>query len=186
MAPHSTKMNMNRLSLDRWSLDRLSLDRWSLDGGRDFLFTNETRSEGGLVIVQPAVLKKEGICLEQILGRGGQGMVYRAINEACQQLVVKQVKKVFKSDGSIHPKHQYQLLREVQILKAVGHELVMGLLGFVEDDEHWYLILEHIRGNDLLEVRKSTEFSDTELLLLSPSWRLCWRILTGWVLHTAT
>lgn len=84
---------------------------------------------------------------QQVIGRGGFGLVYRARHRASNRTVALKVldKRALHAEG-MGPR----VVGEVRLhARARGHPHVVGLLGFFEDDRSVYLVLEHCPRGDL-------------------------------------
>ncbi len=85
-----------------------------------------------------------GYRLDALLGRGGAGLVYRAVDLASGGVVAL---KVFASGQE----DRGRLERECRAMKAIRHENVVAVLGFGEDEGTAYLVMECITGETLAQ-----------------------------------
>jgi serine/threonine protein kinase len=106
----------------------------------------KARSPGTLV-AQPAVGDRVGrFQLEHLLGQGGMGSVYRAIDVASgQRVALKLLKAELLGDEGV----RYRFRKEARVLKAVRSPYVANLVEADLSDEHGYIALEFIDGKDL-------------------------------------
>ena len=93
--------------------------------------------------------------LEEIIGYGGMGEVYRAVDEQTGQLVaVKRLKPELVKD---EPNFVRRFTQEGEALKKLNHPNIVGMISaFTVDDDH-YLVMEYVGGGslaDLLAQRK--------------------------------
>ena len=81
------------------------------------------------------------------LGTGSFGVVHRAIHKPSQQ--DRAVKSVDKRRLETKPNHKQQLQREIDIMReCFGHNNVVKLFDWFEDDKSIYLVLEYCGGGD--------------------------------------
>jgi serine/threonine protein kinase len=86
--------------------------------------------------------------LEQLLGEGGMGSVYRAIDVASgQRVALKLLKAELLGDEGV----RYRFRKEARVLKAVRSPYVANLVEADLSDEHGYIALEFIEGKDLAQ-----------------------------------
>lgn len=84
--------------------------------------------------------------IEQEIGRGGMGVVYRARDRALERPVAI---KVIGDDraGSAEARHRFE--REARLLAAIDHPNVIPIYGAGEEDGHLYLVMRYVEGTDL-------------------------------------
>ncbi|MEY4547048.1 MAG: Serine/threonine-protein kinase StkP [Pseudomonadota bacterium] len=84
--------------------------------------------------------------LEQLLGQGGMGSVFRAIDVASgQRVALKLLKPELLGDEGV----RYRFKKEARVLKAVRSPYVANLIEADVGDEHCYIALEFVDGKDL-------------------------------------
>jgi predicted ATPase/predicted Ser/Thr protein kinase/Flp pilus assembly protein TadD len=104
--------------------------------------------------------------LEEIIGYGGMGEVYRAVDEQTGQLVaVKRLKPELVKD---EPNFVRRFTLEGEALSQLNHPNIVGMISaFTVDDDH-YLVMEYVGGGSLadllaqrkrLSVRRSLEIA---------------------------
>lgn len=108
-------------------LDRLSIDKWDW---------RPLREETSQIIGMPEKTKKMGKKVEDIwdqfekieeLGKGGQGVVFKAKNKSSGQVVaIKRIKIQ-------NPQKLQRARREIEALQRIDHENVIKILYFKED-----------------------------------------------------
>jgi serine/threonine protein kinase len=90
--------------------------------------------------------------IQSLIGRGGMGDVYRALDLETQQLVaVKALKPEIVEDD---PGILERFTREGQALAKLNHPNIVKMLAAVEEDGRHYIILEYVPGGSLQEVLK--------------------------------
>lgn len=85
--------------------------------------------------------------LESLLGRGGMGAVYLALDlQENRRVAVKALRQSRHGDDHV----SRRMLREARAVAAVGHPGIVELLD-VGKDEHgqWFVVFELLRGKDL-------------------------------------
>jgi serine/threonine protein kinase len=84
--------------------------------------------------------------IERLLGEGGMGSVYRAVDAASGQVVaLKLLKPELLADEAV----QYRFRKEARVLAAVQSPYVANLVEAQLDDELGYIALEFVDGRDL-------------------------------------
>ena len=107
---------------------------------------NSTQQERGQAVNIP------GYTIREELGRGGMGVVYKAVQVALNQTVaVKVVKIEDKSDKTVRER----FVIEAQAAAAVRHKNVVQVYDFGEIDGHLYMIQEYVSGGSLADLLKT-------------------------------
>lgn len=92
--------------------------------------------------------------LEKVLKIGGFGAVYRALDEQSNRLVA--IKDMIQGDPTESAKRLTFFRREADILRALdGESIVPRLYEFFHQGETAHLVIEFIKGADLLEILKT-------------------------------
>jgi serine/threonine protein kinase/class 3 adenylate cyclase len=97
--------------------------------------------------------------LLELLGEGGQGAVYRAIDTADGSIVAL---KVLSAERAGRPEVLKRFRKEARLLAEANNPHVVNLLEFNEEDGVPYLVLEFVAGKnlgDLIAERKQLEES---------------------------
>ena len=90
--------------------------------------------------------------IEELLGAGGMGEVYRARDGTLERdVAIKVLPQPFASD----PERVARLLREARLLAALNHPNIAAIYGVVEADAHRGLVLEFVEGPTLAERLRS-------------------------------
>jgi len=78
-----------------------------------------------------------GLKLEEKLGKGSCGTVWKVVSEETD--AVYALKIVSKKSGDTVQK---EFLKEVNVLKSLDHENILGMHGWFQDEENLYLVLD--------------------------------------------
>jgi len=110
--------------------------------------TNESDFE---VIIEEHDLvgkKVEGFEIEEIIGRGGMGVVYRAHDTKLDRSVaVKSMPVELQASSTA----QARFKREAKLLASLNHPNIAAIYEIIEEKKSGYLILEYIPGQTLAE-----------------------------------
>jgi hypothetical protein len=87
-----------------------------------------------------------GCRLEQVIGRGGMGIVYRGRDLRLERPVaVKLVASEHSADAGVRRRFE----REARLMAAIDHPNVIPVYGAGEQDGHLYLVMRYVDGTDL-------------------------------------
>ncbi len=132
--------------------------------------------------VLPEGYKLHWYDIKSILGRGGFGITYLALDENLDQLVA--IKEYLptdissrNSDQTVHPttgeKHQLyfwglkQFLKEARVLAKFKHPNIVRVLSVFEKNNTAYMVMEFEQGKDLSVIfKEKTSFKEEELINL--------------------
>jgi serine/threonine protein kinase len=89
--------------------------------------------------------------LLELLGEGGQGLVYRAQDTADGSIVAL---KVLRSERAARPEVLRRFRKEARLLAEANNPHVVNLLEFNEEDSVPYLVLEFVAGKTLDDLIK--------------------------------
>lgn len=85
----------------------------------------------------------------QEIGHGGMSRVYLAVNETVnRKWAIKELRKDALEDGKLA---NQRFLREIEMLKKLQHPGLPGIMDVVEENEHFYLVMDYIKGVSLDE-----------------------------------
>jgi serine/threonine protein kinase len=87
--------------------------------------------------------------LEQA-GEGGFGVIYKAedLDEYCRLVAIKQINlRLLSTQQMIEATDSYN--REVKYLSRLKQEHIPRIFDFFTDPDHWYIIMEYIKGETL-------------------------------------
>jgi len=87
-----------------------------------------------------------GCRIEFVLGRGGMGVVYRALQLDLGRPVAL---KVLASDRSADPEFRERFQRESRLAASFDHPHVVPVHGAGEEDGELYIVMRYVRGSDL-------------------------------------
>jgi serine/threonine protein kinase len=102
--------------------------------------------------VRPGTVLKERFVLEEIIGRGGMGTVYRARDirrEEAQDRYPHVAVKVLNEDFRRHPESFKALQREARKSQILAHPNVASVFDFDRDGPIGYLVMELLDGESL-------------------------------------
>ncbi|MFA5137959.1 MAG: protein kinase [Elusimicrobiota bacterium] len=90
--------------------------------------------------------------LRRVLGSGGMGVVYAAMDKALDRLVaVKRMREEIRTVMS----EKRRFLREARAVAALHHRNIADIFAVIEDKDEVYLILEFVDGKTASEVLRS-------------------------------
>jgi serine/threonine protein kinase len=88
--------------------------------------------------------------LRELIGRGGMGSVYRAIDTKLGRTVAVKTVAGRRSGARLTDRVRQRFLREAMALSKVEHRNVVQVMDFgFADDGTPFLVMEHLRGQDL-------------------------------------
>ena len=88
------------------------------------------------------------------LGRGGMGVVYRAVDEKLGRDVAIKVLAPFAAG----PEARARMLREARAAAGLSHRNIVTVYEMGDDGEHFYIAMELVEGRSLREIlRRATE-----------------------------
>ncbi|MHB2016797.1 MAG: serine/threonine-protein kinase [Candidatus Xenobia bacterium] len=83
--------------------------------------------------------------LERILGEGGMGTVYRAIDTELDAIVAVK----FLKDRNLHPRSTRRFIREGRTGGRLCHPHIVKILDDGQDEGHPFLVMEYVDGVDI-------------------------------------
>ena len=90
--------------------------------------------------------------ITDLLGKGGMGEVYRAVDgKLGREVAIKILPKEFSGD----PERAARFDREARTLASLQHPNVASIYGFEEVDKTRFLVMELVEGDDLAERLKN-------------------------------
>jgi serine/threonine protein kinase len=145
--PVSDELGATRIHLD--SKERTNADV----GDLNFLEPCETPGRMG---------KLDAYEIMEVIGRGGMGVVLKALDTKLQRIVAIKVLAPQMATNSMAVK---RFLREARAAAAVSHDHVITIFAVEEDERHPYLVMECIVGQSLQQkIDRSSPFRLNETL----------------------
>ncbi|MBI2060513.1 MAG: protein kinase [Nitrospirae bacterium] len=89
----------------------------------------------------------------EILGRGGMGVVYRALDKILNRTVAL---KVLADDLKKDPEAIEQLMREARAAAALNHPNVVTIYDAGRENEQYFIVMEYVEGTLLKSLIKRT------------------------------
>ena len=87
-----------------------------------------------------------GCRIEELLGTGGMGVIYRATELRLGRPVAL---KLISADGASDPAIRERFEREARLTASIDHPNVIPVYGAGEEDGHLYLVMRYVPGTDL-------------------------------------
>lgn len=108
--------------------------------------------------------KIENYCLEQVIGEGEFGKVYRAVNEKTDQVVAIKVIRIEKFKMS--PKLEEFTINEIQTLSKIEDTThIVKFIEILKTANNYYFVYEFCNGGTLeQEIKQSGHFSENKSL----------------------
>jgi len=93
--------------------------------------------------------------LSDVIGRGGMGVVFRGIDTETQTTVA--IKQLSPELINTHADVVARFIREADVLRALNHPNIIGVLDVIKDVElGYYLVMEYIDGGSLWDELQAT------------------------------
>jgi serine/threonine-protein kinase len=87
-----------------------------------------------------------GCRIEELIGRGGMGVVYRGIDLRLDRPVaIKLIATEHATDAAVRRRFE----REARLMASIDHPNVIPVYGAGEQDGHLYLVMRYVAGTDL-------------------------------------
>jgi hypothetical protein len=87
-----------------------------------------------------------GCRIEEVLGTGGMGVIYRATDLRLGRPVAL---KLISADGASDPTVRERFEREARLTASIDHPNVIPVYGAGEEHGHLYLVMRYVPGTDL-------------------------------------
>ena len=103
-------------------------------------------------VLQPGAIVKKRFVLESLLGKGGMGLVFGAIDrrkEEAQDPNPRVALKVLNADFERHPQSFIALQREARKAQSLAHPNVVTVFDFDRDGDTVYMTMELLKGRAL-------------------------------------
>jgi hypothetical protein len=129
----------------------------STDAGSDWSHPERWRSRGGGEL-GPGSVVKERFLLESVLGRGGMGVVYRALDRRKEEALDRDpyvALKILNDEFRRHPQALIALQREARKAQTLAHPNVITVHDFDRDGTTVYMTMELLEGEPLSSTIKT-------------------------------
>src|SRR3954469_19829176 len=87
-----------------------------------------------------------GCRIDAVVGRGGMGLVYRAVDLRLGRPVAM---KLITAERATDPEFRARFEREARLTASIDHPNVIPIYGAGEEDGHLYLVMRYDDGTDL-------------------------------------
>ncbi len=127
--------------------------------GADGFSSGRTESypmEGGMLEDKVPVVQIGRFDVEQVLGKGGMGIVYSAFDPKLNRMVAVKVLRYSSASQSDQVQLQARLLREAQALAKLSHENVVPVYEVGESSQGVFIIMEYVEGRSLAKWLRSS------------------------------
>jgi serine/threonine-protein kinase len=105
--------------------------------------------------------------LEEQLGRGGMGVVYKARDPAIGRTVaIKTIHLSELTDAGERQRVRERLLREAQSAGILSHPNIVTVYDVLEKEDYAYIVMEYVRGDSLGSMLRDGTLPDTATLLV--------------------
>src|SRR5688572_17573959 len=101
--------------------------------------------------------------IQEIVGRGGMGVVYRARHKGLERAVAL---KILSVDPVREPAVAERFLREARALAALDHPSIVRVYDAGRAGEHLYLLMEFVEGANLRQVIRGGQLVPREALAI--------------------
>jgi serine/threonine-protein kinase len=92
-----------------------------------------------------------GCRVQEMIGRGGMGVVYRGIDQRLgRPVAIKLIAAEYATDAAVRRRFE----REARLMAAIDHPNVIPVYAAGEEDGHLYLVMRYVAGTDLHHMLK--------------------------------
>ncbi|NIP38360.1 MAG: protein kinase [Candidatus Dadabacteria bacterium] len=99
------------------------------------------------------------------LGKGGMGVVYKAVHTTLEQQVAI---KVLSTELSGNPSNRQRFIKEAKIQAKFTHPNVVNIFNFVEEGDDVFIVMEYVDGQTLdQKLKKEGTISEDEAINIS-------------------
>jgi serine/threonine-protein kinase len=92
-----------------------------------------------------------GCRVQELIGRGGMGVVYRGIDQRLgRPVAIKLIASEHATDASVRRRFE----REARLMAAIDHPNVIPVYAAGEEEGHLYLVMRYVAGTDLHRLLK--------------------------------
>ena len=135
----------------QWQLDRLFDlgEQATTDTSRDQYDTPSNRTA-------PAVFQTERYALQEKIGTGGMGVVYKALDKRLQRVVAL---KQLTGEGARHPTALMRFEREARLVAQLNHPHIVPIFDTDQADAGPYIAMEYCEEGSLADRLRQTPLS---------------------------
>ncbi|XZF62343.1 MAG: SUMF1/EgtB/PvdO family nonheme iron enzyme [Gloeotrichia echinulata DVL01] len=110
-------------------------------------------------------IKNGRFIIQKVLGGGGFGITYRAIEQRTGKLfVIKTLNHIQQSQADFDER-QEKFVNEALVLKGCKHPHIVQVYELIQEDGLWGMVMEHIDGEDLaVYIEQHGQLSEKEAL----------------------
>ena len=98
----------------------------------------------------------KGYRVEKVLGRGGMGAVYKAIQVSLRRPVA--LKVMLRMPGQVVPGERERFMREAKLIAALNHPHIVGVVDAEWDEDLCWFTMELVAGQDFKACLRSGTF----------------------------
>jgi len=99
--------------------------------------------------LRPGDILRGRFVIERLLGEGGQGQVFLALDREAEATVPYVAIKILSKSFKEHPESLKALRREATQSRQLNHPNIVNVYDFDRDSEHVFMVMEYMRGNSL-------------------------------------
>ncbi len=100
-----------------------------------------------------------------VLGKGGMGIVYKAIHTTLEQQVAI---KALSSDMSDNPFNRQRFIKEAKIHAKFSHPNVVNIFNYLEEENDVFIVMEYVDGETLdQKLKREGAISEEQAISLS-------------------
>lgn len=150
-AARTLQMELSTEAMSPYAATLKSADKTEVIAGR-LVQSLDDVDEGRRGALQPGSIVKKRFVLETLLGKGGMGLVFGAIDrrkEEAQDPNPRVALKVLNADFERHPQSFIALQREARKAQTLAHPNVVTVFDFDRDGDTVYMTMELLKGKPL-------------------------------------
>ena len=87
--------------------------------------------------------------LLELVGKGGEGEVYKALDTKLKRPVAV---KIFTAEGEHRRQKLASFKNEARLASSLNHPNIGTIYGFVEEENHTFIVMEYVEGKNLFEL----------------------------------
>lgn len=99
--------------------------------------------------LRPGDMLRERFVIERLLGEGGMGKVFLAVDRQAEQSNPHVAIKMLSGSFKDHPKAFKALQREATQSRQLNHPNIVNVYDFDSDGDHVFMVMEYMRGQSL-------------------------------------